>query len=183
MDKQAFPECISSDRVVLKKHAPALAETMFRHVDMDRERLRLYLPWVDATKTAEDEVKYIRMTHEGWADGTLFDFGMFERASGKYMGNIGLHAIRWEHACCELGYWILAEFEGKGYVSESVSLQEKTCFGIGFHRLEIRCNSRNERSAAVPRRLGYALDGTLRENVVEHGEYRDTLVFGKLNPA
>lgn len=181
MEKRAFPEKIESDRVVLRKHDPSLAETMFRYVDMDRERLRVFLPWVDQTKAVEDESKYIQMTHEGWANGTLFDYGMFDRTTGVYLGNAGLHTIQWDHECCELGYWILGRYEGKGYVSEAVLSLEKTCFEMGFHRVEIRCSSRNARSASIPKRLDYALDGILRENAIERGHYRDTLVFGKLN--
>lgn len=180
MDKQSFPEQLESERVVIKKHDLSLASTMFRYVDTDRERLRIFLPWVDGTRTVEDEVAYIKMTHDDWDNGRLFDFGMFEKSTGIYMGNVGLHTIQWEHDCCELGYWILGTFEGRGYMSESVALLEKTCFDMGFHRIEIRCSSLNERSASIPKRLGYHLDGVLRGNAVEHGRYRDTLVFGKL---
>ena len=29
------------------------------------------------------------------------------------MGNLGVHTIAWESRCCELGYWILGDFEGQ----------------------------------------------------------------------
>ena len=47
--------------------------------------------------------------------------------------------------------------------------------------MEIRCDPRNERSAAVPRRLGYTLDATLRANARgPDGEMRDTQVWALL---
>ena len=183
MDKKAFPERIESERLALRKHDLALAKTMFRYVDTDRDRLRVFLPWVDPTKTVEDIRGYIQRTQDGRKDGTLIDYGMFDPVSRVYLGNAGVHAIQWNHECCELGYWILGQFEGKGYVSEAVRLLERTCFDLDFHRVEIRCSSHNERSAAIPRRLGYTLDGVLRENAIEFDHYRDTLVFGKLNPS
>ncbi|MDA8243850.1 MAG: GNAT family protein [Elusimicrobia bacterium] len=181
MRQTKFPALIATPRLELRKHVPELAETMFRYVDQDRDRLRVFLPWVDTTKSVDDETAYIKMTSAGWEKGTFFDYGLFERKSGTYMGNIGVHNIAWAHDRCELGYWILGEFEGKGFVSEAVEALEKVCFALGFHRVEIRCASCNPRSAGVPRRLGYSLDGTLRENCIELGSYRDTLVFGKLN--
>jgi len=96
------------------------------------------------------------------------------------MGNAGVHSISWENHRCELGYWILGSFEGQGYMAEAVATIEATCFKRGFNRIEIRCSSLNERSASVPKRLGYKLDGVLREEKVEAGRYRDTLVFAKI---
>lgn len=183
MDKKPFPTELASERLVLRRHELELAQTMFRYVEEDRERLRAFLPWVDSTRSVDDTLAYIRRTHEGHADGSLADYGLFDARTGDYMGNVGMHAIQWDHGCIELGYWILGRYEGKGFMSEAVRLLEQACFDMGFHRIEIRCNSNNARSASVPRRLGYTLDGTLRENAIEHGQYRDTLIFGKLNPA
>ncbi|HNW45336.1 MAG TPA: GNAT family protein [Elusimicrobiales bacterium] len=181
MKQKTFPELIVSPRLELRKHGAELAETMYRYVDQDRARLRVFLPWVDKTLSEEDEAAYIKITHATWEKGTFFDYGIFERETGTYMGNAGVHNIAWHHDRCEFGYWILGRFEGKGFVSEAVSALEKVCAGLGFHRLEIRCDSGNPRSAAVPRRLGYSLDGTLKEDTLAHGRYTDTMVFAKLN--
>lgn len=180
MEPAFLPTRIETSRLSLRRHSLELAETMFQCVDGDRQRLREFLPWVDGTRTVEDTAKYIRSTLEAWDKGTGFDYGIFDRESGAYMGNLGLHAIQWEHECCEMGYWILGVFEGRGFMSEAVSALEQACFSLGFHRVEIRCSSKNQRSAAVPARLGYHLDGTLRGNAIEYGEHRDTRVFGKL---
>ncbi len=180
MERKTFPELIVSPRLELRKHSLELAETMYRYVDQDRARLRIFLPWADAVNSVEVEANYIRMTHANWEKGTLFDYGIFEKATGTYMGNVGVHNIAWAHDRCEFGYWILGKFEGKGFTSEAVEALEKVCFGLDFHRLEIRCSSHNPKSAAIPRKLGYALDGTLKEDTIEQGAYRDTLVFGKL---
>lgn len=52
-----------------------------------------------------------------------------------------------------------------------------------FHnaiRVEIRCDPENARSAAIPERLGYTLDGVLRHNRIERGTPRDTMVWSML---
>ena len=181
MERKKFPELIASARLELRKHVPELAETMYSYVDQDRARLRIFLPWVDKTLSVADSAAYINMTHSTWEKGTFFDYGIFERETGTYMGNVGVISISWQHDRCEFGYWILGRFEGKGFVAEAVSALEKVCAGLGFHRMEIRCSSGNQKSASVPKRLGYALDGTLKEDTIEHGAYTDTLVFAKLN--
>lgn len=96
------------------------------------------------------------------------------------MGNIGVHSIQWDQHRCEIGYWILGDFEGNGYVSEAVRALENALFKVGFNRIEIRCNTRNARSARVPRSCGYTHEGTLRQDGIDLGKFRDTMIFGKL---
>lgn len=178
--KRAPREQIEGARIYLAKHSPALAAQMFQYVDQDRVRLAEFLPWVDLTQTVADEEKFIRSAREQWDQLQLFDFGIFRKEDGMYLGNIGVHTISWQHQRAELGYWILGNFEGKGYMSEAVGLIESELFSMGFNRVEIHCSSLNEKSAAVPKRCGYRLEGHLRQDGIERDRYRDTLVFGKI---
>ncbi|MDB4969896.1 MAG: putative ribosomal protein N-acetyltransferase [Myxococcales bacterium] len=180
MEKRPLPERIEGGRVVLKKHALEEAERMFANVDRDRQRLRQFLPWVDSVKSVDDERAYIESTIDKWAGFDYFDFGIFRVGDAVYLGNAGVHSIAWSDDRCEIGYWLLGDFERQGFMSETVALLERACFAIGFHRVEIRCSSLNLRSANLPRRNGYHLDGLLRQDAVENGGYRDTLVFSKL---
>lgn len=180
MDPKKFPEQIETERLFLRKHSEELAPLMFQYVDQDRERLRQFLPWVDFTKTVEDEVDFIKMTHEKWTTSEQFDYGLFRKSDNIYLGNVGIHSISWDHQHGQFGYWILGQFEGQGYMSESVTALQKAAFNLNFNRVEIRCSSLNMKSASVPKRLGYHLDGTLRENAIELGKFRDTMVFSKL---
>lgn len=184
MSLEIFPELILANRINLRKHTLDQYQMMFDCVDQDRQRLRKFLPWVDGMKSAEDERTYIQSTLEKWEKKEHFDYGIFSSpGSGRaprYMGNIGVHSIFWNHKKCEIGYWILGEFEGNGYMSEAVSALEAVCFQRGFNRVEIRCSSRNARSVKVPVRLGYCQEGVLRQERIENGECVDTFIFAKL---
>lgn len=171
---------IESERIYLQKHDLKLAGIMFDYVDRDRKRLRKYLPWVDRVKSVDDEKKFIKNTLKEWKKYNLFDFGIFRQSDGAYMGNIGVHSIRWDRYSCELGYWILGDFEGYGYMTEAVKALESEMFKLGFNRVQIRCNNINKRSANVPRACGYIHEGTIREDGIDLGKFRDTMVFGKL---
>jgi len=112
MKKSELNSTLNGNRISLNKHKLELAESMFNYVDKDRERLRQFLPWVDFVKTLEDEINYIKDTHKRWTEFSHFDFGLFAKEENVYMGNIGVHTIDWGNNCCELGYWILGDFEG-----------------------------------------------------------------------
>lgn len=174
------PEVIRTPRLILRRHDPALADRMFQCVDQDRERLARFLPWVDFVTTVDHEQTYISRTQEDWEARRMFDFGIFTREGDTYLGNVGVHHLAWSNARCEIGYWLVGSAEGGGYMTEAVAGLERELFGLGLHRIEIRCSSLNHRSAGVPERLGYRLEGTLREALVERGAFRDVRIYGKL---
>jgi RimJ/RimL family protein N-acetyltransferase len=62
----------------------------------------------------------------------------------------------------EIGYWLRADMTGQGLVSEAARAMLDIASGVlKVSRVEIRCDARNLPSAAVPRRLGFALESTV----------------------
>jgi len=124
--EKIFPsEQLSGPRILLKQHEVSLAEAMFKVVDSDRSRLGQYLPWVSRVRSVADEEQYIRSTFVQWQEGRLFDYGIFLKDSGEYLGNAGAHTISWEDDSCALGYWLSGAAEGKGYMAEAVGMLER----------------------------------------------------------
>ncbi len=181
MELKYLDKKIVSNRLYLQKHTIKLASTMFEHVQKDRERLFKFLPWVPYINSVQDEEDYIKSTMEDWEKGTLFDFGIFLNDSNTYIGNIGVHSINWKYERAEIGYWLLGDFEGNGYMTEAVKILQGHLFEVGFHRVQIRCSDLNMRSEEIPKRLGYVFEGIAREDSIEHGVYRNTKTFSKLS--
>ena len=113
-------------------------------------------------------------------EARTFDYGIYDGRSNEFYGCIGAHTIRWEHDCCEIGFSLGEKFQGHGFVCEALLGIEDELFRTGFHRIEIRCDRRNKRSASVAERSAYTLEATLKENLFERGEYRDTMIWGKV---
>lgn len=180
IEQKPFPAKLTGERIYLERHSTGLAEEMFATIDANRERLREFLPWVDNTKTTQNSREWIQHTLTEWDSLSLFDYGIYLKDSGKYIGSAGVHSINWSVQKCELGYWLSSEMEGQGFMSEAVKLIEAYCFQAKFHRVEIRCSSKNTRSASVALRCGYTLEGELREDARELGKFRNTKIFGKL---
>lgn len=180
MEKQYLPELITCERIALKKHEVYLAEKMYQYVVEDRERLSRFLPWPPFIKSVEDEVDFINRCNESWNNQSAAHYGIYRDSDNEYMGNISVFSLNWANHHCEIGYWILGEFEGKGYMSDAVRLLEKIIFEMGFNRIVIRFDPKNERSGSIPKRLGYHFEGTLREVIIVDGEYRNLEVYSKL---
>lgn len=53
------------------------AEVFFKLVDENRNYLRQWLPWVDATKTADDTLKYIQSVISKFESKESIDLGIW----------------------------------------------------------------------------------------------------------
>jgi len=107
---------------------------------------------------------------------------LFLKGTRTLVGRSDIHNIDWSIPKCEIGYWARSRFARRGYITEAVAGITTFAFEtLGAQRVEIRCDADNERSAGVPRRLGFVHEATLR-NDRRHpraGKVSDTLVFAK----
>jgi len=162
-------------RLLEERHATEMVAT----IDRNREHLRQWLPWVDATRTVEDALAFIRSSLEIFAAHQGFTTAIWYR--DQVAGVVGTHRIDWRNRRAELGYWLAREFEGRGVVTDACRLFIIRLFDeMDLNRVEIRCAAGNTKSIAIPRRLGFKLEGTLRDAELVNGRYHDLLVYGML---
>jgi len=166
--------------VCLVRHRADASAELFDLVDSNRDRLGAWMPWVEDTVSEWDSLGFIAATRLLWDERKQFDFALRRREGDVLMGGCGVHNLAWEDGRCELGYWIGGDHEGVGYVTEAVGLLEWCLARVGFHRIEIRCDPDNVRSAAVPRRRGYELEGVLRDQVWLGDRFRSTQIWAKV---
>jgi len=180
MNKKHLPEKIPSTRISLKKHNTTLAQKMYEYVMEDKERLSLFLPWPKFIKSVDDEVDFINTCNESWDKNESAHFGIFRNDDNEYMGNISSFAFNWASESCEIGYWILGKFEGQGYMSEAVVALENVLFNMGFNRIVIRFDPLNSKSGAIPKKLNYRREGSLREAIKVGDRFGDLEVYSKI---
>ncbi|MBI1895326.1 MAG: GNAT family N-acetyltransferase [Acidobacteria bacterium] len=150
------------DGVELRALRPEHAPEIFALADAERQRLRTWLPWVDCTHAVADVESFIRDSVDREARREALTLGIW--AHGSYAGGIGFHKFDWANSNTSLGYWIASTHEGRGLVSGACRICVEHAFNtLGLHRIEIRCGTGNHRSRVIPRRLGFKLEGTLRE--------------------
>jgi ribosomal-protein-serine acetyltransferase len=144
-------------------------------VDLERERLRAWMPWADTTKGPGDVRTFIQ---DNRASGSFDALGIF--VDGAYVGGVGLMVGR-PSIDGELGYWIASAHEGRGLVTRACLALIGHAFGeLGLHRVTIRVAPENARSRAIPERLGFTQEGLLREAGKTGTGYVDLLVYSML---
>lgn len=152
-------------------------DEVFAAVNANREHLRRWMPWVDLNVGPDSTRQYIRKSLDQFARNEGFVAGI--RVDGRFAGSVGCLPIDWTHRKVEIGYWLAQEFEGQGLMTACARVLVDHALEVWkLHRLEIRCVAGNTRSAAVASRLGFQLEGTLRQGCLMRAEYHDVHVFG-----
>ncbi len=81
----------------------------------------------------------------------------------------------------EIGYWIASGFQGRGIVTDACRAVIDHAFEEWkLNRVEIHCATGNEKSCAIPKRLGFQLEGTEREAQLINGRYLDIEIYAML---
>jgi ribosomal-protein-serine acetyltransferase len=100
---------------------------------------------------------------------------------GAIVGDVGLDVDR-ENDSGAIGYWLDAEHRGRGVISAAVGALVGYGFdGLALRRIEIRTDVLNRPSRAIAERLGFELEGVLRQSYrVSKQHYSDDAVYSML---
>jgi RimJ/RimL family protein N-acetyltransferase len=170
---------LRGERVVLRGWGVADAEALREAIADSRDHLRPWMPFADEHQSVEETRDWIVHSMARQLLRESFDQGIWELEGGRLLGGIGADPQDWAIPSFEIGYWLRASAEGHGYMTEAVRLLTDCLFiRLEAQRVQIRCDARNRRSAAVPRRLGFVAEGCLRNYArATDGSLEDTLVF------
>ncbi|MDR3689949.1 MAG: GNAT family N-acetyltransferase [Fimbriimonas sp.] len=175
-----MPERIVTDRLILRKQERGDAPQVRIAVEESHEELRRWLVWAREVPSTDAIEAYIARNRAAWELREQYMFHLFDYA-GRFVGVCGLERIDWDLRGFEIGYWLRTSSAGKGYMSESVrALGDHAFTAFKARRVMICCDAKNDRSAAIPRRLGYCLEGILKnERLDANGVPQDTMVWAK----
>jgi RimJ/RimL family protein N-acetyltransferase len=140
--------------------------------------LNAWMPWAREPQTIEDSELFARRAAVDFLSRANLPMLLFLH-DGTLVGSSGMHNIDWTVPRFEIGYWCRTSLVGRGYVREAVAALTTMAFGrLAAARVEIRMDTRNVRSFRVPERLGFHLEGVLRNEArATDGGLRDTRVY------
>ena len=127
----------------------------------------------DARKTYETYLKPGSSDH--------FRVAVELKATDEAVGTLGFYNYSEDSKRAELGYDLLIEHWGKGYMTEAVkALLDYGFLRLNLNRIEATVDPENQRSTRLLERVGFVREGCLRERFYYRGRYHDDLFFGML---
>ncbi|MDF2715687.1 MAG: acetyltransferase [Paenibacillus sp.] len=181
---QDFPTEFTTGRLFIRMPMPGDGKAVYEAVQASLAELQPWLPFANKEQSEQGTEAGIRESHAKFLRREDMRLLLFLKETGQLIGSSGLHNPNWDVPKFEIGYWLDTRYSGRGYMTEAVKGISSFAFNeLKACRVEIRCDSRNEKSRAIPERLGFALEGTLRnEDLSADGrELRDTVIYAKLS--
>jgi RimJ/RimL family protein N-acetyltransferase len=177
-----FSDSFETERLLIRAPRPGDGQTVNEAIAESYDNLHPWVPWAKTLPTLKENEEFMRRSAARFLQREDLGFLLFRKSDGLFVGGTGLHRMDWSVPRFEIGYWIRSSLEGQGYITEAVKgLTHFTFETLRAERIEIRCDSNNERSAAVARRCGYVLEGQLRRDGRKpDGNLRDTLLFSMI---
>ena len=180
-----FPNSFETERLTIRCPQPGDGAEVNAAVLESLNELRPWMAWAQTAPTLAESEANLRKAHTDFLLREKLRLLLFLKDTNTLVGSTGLHNIDWAVPKFEIGYWVRTSYAGQGYISEAVAGITDFAFQtLGAKRVAIYCDAKNERSAAVARRLGFVHEGTLRcdGRSPATNELRDTLVFAKVKP-
>ncbi len=178
------PYRIETDRLVIRCYEPTDAPLLKDAVDSSIEHLLPWMPWARyEPQSLAAKVDLLRDFRGQFDRDENWIYGVFSRDESRQVGGSGLHP-RGGPDSLEIGYFIRADSIGHGYATELTAVLTRVGFEIcGLARVDVQIEPDNERSLAIPRKLGFTLEGRLRRRLEprEEGLPRvDSMLFTML---
>lgn len=170
---------IETDRLVLRCWNPSDAPLLETAVNESLDHLYPWMPWTkEEPSDLQTRIDLLRSFRASFDLGKDFIYGVFDLAEATVLGGSGLH-LRLEGSAREIGYWIHKDHINRGFATELSAALTRVAFEVdGLDRVEIHMDPKNVRSAAVPRKLGFIHEATLRRRAITtEGRPRDTMIW------
>lgn len=178
-----FPSEFYTERLQIRMPKPGDGKVVFDAIRASIDELKPWMLFAQKEQSEEETEINIRDSYAKFIKREDLRLLIFHKDTGEFIASSGLHCIDWSVRKFEIGYWIDSRYSGKGYITEAVQgISEFAFSDLKARRIEIRCDSRNHKSRKVPKRLGFTLEGILKNDAlsVDGNGLRDTCIFAKV---
>lgn len=165
-----------ADSIELISLSEEHATDIFRILDSEREYMRIWLPFVDETRTVEDNMNAIKML----TSGIDVQFSIF--FENNFVGLVGFKGTDLDNQRTEIGYWLSQKAQKRGIMTCAVNALVNYAFDeMKMNRIQIRVAVKNIPSRSIPERLGFTLEGIERDGeLLVDNQFTDIAVYSLL---
>ena len=140
------------------------SEGLYEIVSIERERLAMWLPWVEEMKSIENERAFIKLTI---------------CVNQTPVGMIDIHNIDLQKHQAEIGYWISEKYENQGFVKQGLKQLIKIIPSkFKIDKLLIYIDVENVKSKFIPISLGFKKESEISQFEFYNGSYHDFEIYG-----
>jgi len=134
-------------------------------------------PWSDQSSIARFMEGNARMADEGTGTRLVIE----RQSDSAFLGWCTFNSWNPEFRSASVGYCLSEASWGQGYATEAVEALLGWAYQtVDLNRVQAEADTRNIASARVLEKLGFRLEGTLRQDCTVNGDTSDSWVYGLL---
>ena len=138
-------------------------------------------PCLISPYTLEDEIEWFEANRKN--KNRAHSFAIRTNKDNTYIGGCGYHGVSHKNRTCYVGIMISnKEYQNKGYGTEAFELLINYLFKeMNIRKILLNVFATNKRAIHVYEKLGFKIEGTLKDHVYRDGQYVDEVVMAKFN--
>jgi len=157
--------------ITLRPLEPTDRDAMFAAVVESIAEISPWLPWAHSAYAPSETAAFIGTASQWWAERSQFPFGIFDAATGAFIGGTGVTHVNQQNRYANIGYWVRTSRAGRGIAPRAVRLAARFAFEtLSMHRVEIAAQPENFASRRVAEKVGATFEGVFRNRIFKRGQ-------------
>jgi ribosomal-protein-serine acetyltransferase len=167
------------EKVFLRTPVVEDAEELYQKICENRSHISTYLLWAEKTTSSHYTKSFLESCLKDTRQGEHLPLCIIK--GGEIIGYLGAKIDIW-NLNGEIGYWLARSFTKQGLMTKAVGVLVDYIFKNKIlHRIEILCAESNIASQRIPQKLGFHLDGKLRDRALTKNGFEDSIVYSLIN--
>ena len=169
---------LTTGTLLIRPLRAADIDAVYEAVRESIDEVAPWLPWCHPDYSKEETSRFILSREEAWRSEEEFSFGVFDSATGLFLGGVGLNQIKRMYQMANLGYWVRTSRAGRGVASLAARRVARFGFdALGLQRIEIVAALGNRASQRAAEKTGALREGILRKRLLVNGQPQDAVLY------
>lgn len=147
----------------------------------DWEIQRTLFPGLISPFCLEDEIEWYERNRQNKERG--HSFAIRTTKDNIYIGGAGYHDVNFKNRTCYVGISIMQkDYQNKGLGTEAFELLINYLFNeMNIRKILLNVFSTNKRAIHVYEKLGFSVEGVLKDHIYRNGLYDDEIIMAKFS--
>ncbi|WP_134385164.1 GNAT family N-acetyltransferase [Flavobacterium psychrophilum] len=176
MQPLSFP-CLKTKRLIFRQITPTDIQNIYKGLSNPKV-IKYYGISFDSLEATEEQMIWYRDLEQ---NETGIWWAICSLDNNVFYGAGGFNNLNKEHKKAEIGFWLLPEFWGQGFMQEAFPLICDYGFNkLDLNRIEGFVDSENTNCKKAVERLNFKFEGTMRDCEIKEGKYLSVAIYSKL---
>jgi RimJ/RimL family protein N-acetyltransferase len=174
------PEMFESKRLLIRSSQTGDGAELHQAEAETFDQLKQWFgPWAKQLSTAEQVEERVRKSRAQFIERNELAYNCYLKEANEFVGRAWFSRTDWNVPKCMFGMWVRSSLQRNGLGLEiALAFVRVGIEQIGFKRVEIYIDPRNQASLNLFERVGFHFEGTLRNHSYDNsGVLKDYLVY------